>query len=48
MQPYNTDLKAPITSEMNSSPKARVHRVEWKKVAKLRGSIIVLRKAVRL
>ncbi|GAX73094.1 hypothetical protein CEUSTIGMA_g547.t1 [Chlamydomonas eustigma] len=32
MQPYNKDLKAPVTMEVNPSPKARVHRVEWKKV----------------
>ena len=29
---YNKNLRAPIHSEINSTPKAKVHRVEWNKI----------------
>ena len=29
---YNTNLRAPITTEVNSKPKARVHSREWQKI----------------
>ncbi|GMH40985.1 hypothetical protein BSKO_08895 [Bryopsis sp. KO-2023] len=29
---YNANLSAPIEEDVNTSPKARVHRVEWRKV----------------
>lgn len=29
---YNANLKAPVYTEVNDSPKARVHQVEWRKI----------------
>ena len=32
MVQYNTNLRAEIVSEIHENPKARVHRVEWRKI----------------
>ena len=29
---YNKNLRAPIETEINETPKAKVHRVEWNKI----------------
>ena len=29
---YNRNLRAPVETEINETPKAKVHRVEWNKV----------------
>ena len=29
---YNKNLRAPIETELNVTPKAKVHRVEWNKI----------------
>ena len=45
MAKYNEDLKAPLHTETNPSPKVKVHRVEWRKVRGRKVRVIIHRSA---